>query len=574
MGPGTRDDRPGREGETMRTQLEAWRRAWAHVDAEVQRGVLTSRGTPIKRVRQHLFRTLFPELGPQLTAYVHQHDVIQDSEQDLIVRATREHGADLVTVTAVATFVRRWIVTTPELTRRRAGGDGSADLWAPKVREMIQEAGGVRALAQQGEEAWTEWLRARFHVGAERPEELIADAEAIRTYVLADGVADLLGTEVARAWAARPVGPPAPPDALEPVGLNPARVPVEAARAAIEEGADALLAAWPDDALSRVLGLTGTSEGSPLSPPPVLAEDDAAPRHVPSGSRGDEAFDQAEEDDDEATPGLAPPRDRSLLLRLVHRNTRGAGSDRRAITVQDLVHEEIERCASPLALLGPASRRALVAAGASLAQTRWIDDPADARKVTADHPDKYLLLIAVQVRRCFFARHTRLELLPVDTQRRIAHPATTFGPRLWSRLHNWERDGKMTDPYLAVESAWRSWLKDLRKPSADSPPPPRPLDALPGAPGVDGAPVGPGVILSPASHLPFEDVVTALRHLAETLGEAVRDFVSDAWAGLARQADWAELTARADAEAPGIIADWPTFEAVLDYLTELRSDRP
>lgn len=556
----------------MPTQLVAWRRAWAHVDADVQQGILTSRGAPTKRVRQHLFRTIFPELGPQLTAYAHQNDDILDWEQDLIVRATREHGPDLILVTALATFVRDWIMTTPELTRRRAGGDGSADLWAPKLREMIQEAGGLRALAQQGEEAWAQWLRARFHVDADRPEELVADAEAIRMYVFAGGVTDLLGTELARAWATRPHDPRTRPAALVPVGLHPAHIPQEPQRAAIEKRADALLAEWPDDALSRVLGLTATPEGTPLPPPPVLTEDDVATRQAPSGSRGDEWFDEDEED--EASPGLAPPRDRSLLLRLVHKNRRGAGSDRRAITVQGLVREEIERCASPLALLGPASRRALVAAGASLAQTRWIDDPADARKMPADHPDKYLLLIAAQVRRCFFARHTRLELLPVETQRRIAHPATTLGPRLWSRLHNWERDGKMTDAYGAVTAAWRSWLKDLPKPGTGSPPPPQRLASLPGAPGFDGAPVGSRVSLPPAPRLPFEDVVTALLHLTETLGDQTRDFLNDMWAGFARQADWAELTARSEAVAPGVVATWPTFEAVLDYLTELRSDLP
>lgn len=550
----------------MPTQGDAWRHAWAHVDEVVRRGVLTSGGAPSKGVRQSLFRTVFPELPTHLTAYVHRGDPISDTEQDLIERAIREHGADLVALTLVATFVRGWFVTTPQVARRRAAERNVADLWAPRLREMIRDAGGIRPLAQRGDQAWATWLEDYYHVEATRPGDLLADAEAIRAYVLADGVEADLVRRIRVLWAARPGGPADTPGPLEPVGLHPDRVPQGAARAAIEELADARLASWTDDALSRALGLTDTPAGIPLPAPPVRRAEDDTGEH-----RWRSVGDPGDEDDEESAGRLPRPRDRSLLLRLIHRNRRGSGSDTREITVEGLVSEEIERSTGPLGLLEPASRRALVAAGASLAQSRWIDDPRDVYSVPADHPDKYLLQIAVQLRRCFFAAHTSLELLPEETHRRISRPIDTLGPRLWSRLHNWERDGKMTDPYQAVRFAWRSWLKDLPKPGTGSPPAAVPLDALPGAPGIDGGPVDPRVSLPPAL-LPHEDVVTALRHLAESLGAEAREFVEDVWSGYATEAEWAAVTARTEALAPGIIDPWPAFAAVLDYLTQLRSD--
>lgn len=538
----------------MPTQLRAWAHAWTQVDEAVRRGPLTSLGAPTKRVRQYLFRTIFAELPTELTAYVHQGETISEGQQTLIERAVRDHRDDLLAVTEVATYVRGWIATHPALRRRRAEERGLADLWTPNVRDMLRDAGGVRALVELGEHEWAQWLSDRYHVDADHPEDLPSDAEAIRRYLLTPGVDALLTDTLAQRWALRPPGPATWPTTLEPLGLDPARVPDGDLRRLIDERADAVLAAWPDDALSRALGLTATPAGSTLRPPPMLRpEDDADAR-------------------DEVTGGVTRPRERSLRLRLIHKNKRGEGSDTRALTVGDLVAEEIERCAQPLGLLEPPSRRALVAAGATLAQTRWIDDPDHVRTVPDDHPDKYLLRVAAQVRRCFFARHTQLELLPLETQRRIAHPVATLGPRLWSRLHNGERDGKASDPYEAVADAWQSWRKDLPKPGAGVPPP-RSLDSLPGAPGLDGAPVDPRVDL-PTLHVPDEDVVVALQFLAETLGAAMQGFVKAVWDGQAEEAGWAALTASADAVAPGIIEVWPSFAAVVAYLNELRSDLP
>lgn len=543
----------------MPTQLQAWRRAWADVGDEVRHGVLSHAGTPTRKVRQTLFNTIFADLPTVLRSPRYQASPISQTEADEIAAATRAHLGELRVLTEVSDFVRRWIATTPELARERAAANNAADLWAPRVQRMVEDAGGVAMLAAQGEAGWEAWLRRYDHLDDTAPRDLPADGRAVRMYLGQPGVAALVEEEIDDVWARRPAETRTGRPDREFLGHLPWRVPTSDARRQIDARADRLLERWPHDTLCRVFGLTRVDPDTETLPPPPVFRPQEAGEPVAALDPGDEGWESDDAGEDDERRGIEAPLDRSLLLRLVHRNRRAPIAQGRPIHVHELVSEEIARSAAPLGLLGADARRALVAAVMPMTFPLWSSEPESAM-TTANHPDRDVLRIVRLVRRLFRGRD--LEELPQDAQRRLLQPADTFGPRVWSRLHNRERDRREEDSYRTVASAFSSWLKDLLA-RYSAAPGHTTLEDLPRAPGLDGAPYVRG-----------EEVAIALRHLAETLPDEVRAFGRDLEGGFATALEWHQLTEAVEQIYPGIIDPWPAFDAVRDYLNELRSDRP
>lgn len=537
----------------MPTQLSAWTSAWRRLDEKVLTGPLSKDRAPLQKVRRTLFNTVFAELPTELRSTRHQARQLAETQVAAIEAAAVAHAEDLVTLTRVAEFVKGWFADTqaaaPQLTNVR----NSADVWCPLVQAMAADAGDIAALGAQSATDWEAWLRVHHQLDI-APEDRVADPAAIREHLHAPGVAKRVDADLAEAWERRPVAERPAPVRLDPMGFAPWRPPDAHLLADVVSRADAALAAWPADALAYRLCLT-RQEG-PLQPPTTLPTRPEAGQAVTS-SDDDGPIDEADEDSVEDR--LPAPLDRNLLLRLVHRNKPRLGSRTRGITVPHLVGEEVARAAAPLGLLDVESRRAMVAAGATLATSLWVDDLAEIPEVARRSPDAYLWQGAAHIRRQVFGKHAQFDLLSRETQWRINEPIASFGPRLWSRLHNRERDGRPVDAWGATWSVWTGWLKSLYQPNPSGPPPLVLDDRTdPGTPAVD---------------IPSWRQRQAMLQLLALVPGPACAFGYAARAGTATSQEWDALTAAADEADPEAISSWPSFADMDDYLRDDLKDR-
>lgn len=561
----------------MPTQFDAWRRAWKSLPDEVHLGPLSREGAPTRKVRQNLFPTIFTELTVEQRDPRRSSRELEEGQARQIINAVSRRREQLVDISRAATSLVDWFRRTPEV-QRLAGAANVADLWAPRLRDLLA---ATDSLAEWGPERIAGWLNDYYHLGACDPALAAPDAVTIRAYLAHPEVASRTAADLTEQWTDRPGPFIGDTPNLESLGLWMRGLPGVPQRQQLADLAADVLGNWPHDDLARRLGLSGARAGDEIPIPSVR-------RHETESPRDDGPPVSALSGVDQNAEPRTPPLRRSLESRLVDFNIRGRGSDSRTgLTVSQLVSEEIVRVCSPLGLLDHQNRAAFIAASCTVDYPLWVDSMKDLPPL---HPEVDMATLSPeeqrvarqetiidairQVRLTLYSHDLTFESLPPAARDRLNDPAATFGPRLWSRLHNRERDGRaLADPYEAVRSAWIGWLKDLPRECGRSSQL-RDDDEIEAKGG------------STENELYSHPVAIALAQLSNLLGKDVVAFCQEATAGRVAAELWTDLTRRGDEEIAMVAANssprsstwdgpvpWPPFGSVVEYLQSVRAER-
>ncbi len=522
----------------MPTQYDAWRQAWKLVDPEVRDGVLSSRGAPAKAARQTVFAQIFPDLEASLRSPRKSGSQIGQTEADLIKTAVLTQAARLRTVSRLAGFIQEWLTParTPEVQPQLARTRNRADEYFKLTQRLIRR-GGIDGLASLTDTNIEAWLREYYGLDGPGKPESSAGPREVYHHLHSPGVAEHVRSDLAHAFDTIPRNTHADGSKLAPLGLVPGDRPVGEARSALESAARTVLDGVAHDTLCRQLGLTAVLEG-PLEAPPVLTTD--------SGRAAERSR----------------PLDRPLENRLLDNNDERTGTVTRGMTVGELIAEEVSRTASPLGLSEEANRLALIAAVATMQVITWPEGKTP--KILAGDD------LAAAADKVSWRVHSHFpgktfEMLRATTRASINDPTSTFSPRLWSRLHNWERDARELDPYGGVAYAFNSWCKDLAERGWE-----HMVDASPLEDWLDVAPdkVKPQESRSRALH--GVRAYRSLDHAHRTTGAPVIRFLARIRDRKATPGEWTGLVERTEAVSPLPDPPWATFEEIVALIDETR----
>lgn len=470
----------------MPSKADAWARAWGQIqDRDVLDGPLTGRAGPSWAARKNLFLRLFPQLTPELIATRQNTRQLSHEEYEEILTAVAESSEQIHALSLLCAFVKNWFTATSVVGPLVRGTSKVEDIVFKDVKDLLEAKGGLDQVEGAGGEAVEAWLRERYHLDDDDMGGLPVDPPAVRQYLYRPEVTARLERELADAWASTPRTAAGDAPLVTPpwvVGVEP----TPELRARLEAAARTDLASIEHDRLCRQLGLTTTPADTALAAPVVLSRqerrkksgdglseasysrypkplDRSLERRLRDGvDAGDKAPDNAKRlspEEEAKLPAiivddLAEPFDRP------HHD-----GETRA-TVREAVAAEVARSAQPLGLAVEENRWAFVAGAAAVRTLMWLDDMTElqglADKAGADAEwVAGVAALSAHFRR-YLPGYLREGMLSRPVREALHNPPLTFGPRLWSRLHNAERDGRRLDPFAGIRDAWSSWVKDLR----------------------------------------------------------------------------------------------------------------